>query len=300
MTATNAVVVGPERVLIAESFREAVGLLRRPFTAEAVKFKVQATWPKGDQPTNGLVVCYIDQRLVTERLNLIVPHLWHDAYRPVGSGLMWCDLTVDGITRSDVGEGQGKALVSDALKRAAVKFGIGVSLYATPKMVIGVEGGQARVRKTARDGLTLELQPRGEVYVRNLYSTWLDTHAAKVYGDALDHGDVFDADGDPDEVQVIVEETAEAEAPPPTTTPPVADIGNLPELLAVKAAANIPDDEEGRHWVRGQVVAVLPLGAPIPDQITVGTLKALTDEQRATLIEAFRQIVARREQAGTS
>jgi hypothetical protein len=67
-----------------DSFKAAARHLRRPFTPAAVRFKVQATWPK-DKPTGGLIVAYIDARLVTERLNLVVPHLWADAYRPVGT-----------------------------------------------------------------------------------------------------------------------------------------------------------------------------------------------------------------------
>jgi hypothetical protein len=42
-----------------------------------------------------------------------------------------------GVTRTDVGEsteGLSKDLVSDALKRAAVPFGVGVSCYALPEI----------------------------------------------------------------------------------------------------------------------------------------------------------------------
>lgn len=178
-----------------ETYKEAARHLRRPFTQAAVKFKVQATWPK-DKPTGGLIVAYIDARLVTERLNLVVPHLWHDAYRPVGNGQMWCDLTIDGITRSDVGEGQGKALVSDSFKRAGVRFGIGVSLYAIPKMMLDVQAGALK-SKTTHDGKkTLELTPRGELICRNSYTAWLDHHGKQAFGDPLDHGDVLDAQGD--------------------------------------------------------------------------------------------------------
>jgi hypothetical protein len=45
-----------------ETYKEAARHLRRPFTQAAVKFKVQATWPK-DNPTGGLIVAYIDARL---------------------------------------------------------------------------------------------------------------------------------------------------------------------------------------------------------------------------------------------
>lgn len=175
-----------EVVFPLDSFREAATHLRRPFTPAAVKFKVQATWPTG-----GLIVAYIDARLVVERLNLIVPDRWADEYQTIGSGLMWCHLTVDGITRKDVGEGQGKGLVSDALKRAAVKFGVGVSLYAIPKMMLNVSDGHLKPRKD-----TLELTPSGETHVRNLYAAWLDVHGRQAFGGPLDHGDSEQAQGD--------------------------------------------------------------------------------------------------------
>jgi hypothetical protein len=134
MTATA---LAPTEPFPVDSFRDAAHHLRRPFTKHAVKFKVQATWPK-ERPTSGLIVAYIDARLAIERLNLVCPHLWHARYEATGQGRMWCHLTVDGITRPDVGEGDGKGLVSDALKRAAVHFGVGVSLYAVSKIVLDV------------------------------------------------------------------------------------------------------------------------------------------------------------------
>jgi hypothetical protein len=198
-----------------DSFRDAAKHLRRPFTPAAVKFKVQATWPK-ENPTGGLIVAYIDARLVVERLNLIVPHLWHDAYRPVGGGQMWCDLTIDDITRSDVGEGAGKGLVSDALKRAAVKFGIGVSLYATPKLTLkigsGLElGGRDKVRLTAE----------GERMAQSNYKTWLESHGTSAFGESLDHGDVEGAQGD-----------AEIDAPPEPDAPALVTESDIEELKA--------------------------------------------------------------------
>lgn len=193
----------PESEFPLDSYREAARHLRRPFTPEAIKFKVQATWGKvgnqgeeAKQPTTALVVCYIDARLVVERLNLLVPHLWSDpVYEPVGAGKgLVCRLTVDGITRQDVGEGVGKALYSDAFKRAAVKFGIGVSCYAIPKMI--VKGDEkVRLRKT-KQGWTLELTSDGEAQVRAVYAQWLGARGTAAFGDPLDHGDSPEAQGD--------------------------------------------------------------------------------------------------------
>src|SRR5690554_6875287 len=113
-----------------DTFQQAAPELRRPFTAQAVKFKVQAVFG-----TSALIVAYIDSRLVVERLNHVCPHLWSDAYSDDGTV---CALTIDGITRHDVGSPSAtearKGLYSDVFKRAAVKFGVGVSLYATPQI----------------------------------------------------------------------------------------------------------------------------------------------------------------------
>lgn len=193
-TATqNGTAPASEATFPVDSFREAAIHLRRPFTAAAVKFKVQSTWPK-DNPTGGLVVAYIDARLVVERLNLVCPHLWTDAYGP-GSGGMQCSLTVDGITRHDIGEGTGKALYSDALKRAAVKFGVGVSLYAIPQSFIGTQDGSAKAKRSNK-GPTLVLTDAGERNIRRGYAHWLETTGIQSFGRPLDHGDVEGSQGD--------------------------------------------------------------------------------------------------------
>jgi hypothetical protein len=177
------------------SFRDAAKHLRRPFTPEAVKFKVQATWP--DKPTHGLIVPYIDARLVVDRLNLVCPHLWHDEYVREDK-LLWCVLSVDGIARRDVGSDYaGKGLVSDALKRAGVKFGIGVSLYATPKIVLAKADKHLKDAKSGR-GATLALTPAGEQRCRDLYREWLASTGSAAFGEPLDHGDVEGSVGDPD------------------------------------------------------------------------------------------------------
>lgn len=240
-----------------ESFREAAPHLRRPFTSAAVKFKVQATWPGG-----ALIVSYIDARLVIERLNLIVPHLWSDTYTAVGGKQMWCHLTVDGITRHDVGEGEGKGLVSDALKRAGVKFGIGVSLYAVPSMMLNDDMLKRKTKKQ-RDGKDKEevtLTDRGEKHVRGLYEAWLKDHGREAFGEPLSHGDVEGAQGDHEaESPVPAEEpaTEPRPVPMPVSDVPAEDVwwhGSIKPLLAqVK-----PDGKAIREAV--EVAQGAPLG----------------------------------------
>jgi hypothetical protein len=177
------------------TFKAAAPLLRRPFTPAAVKFKVQATWgtPK---PDSALIVAYIDARLVTERLNLICPDLWHDEYQRAEGGALLCHLTIDGIKRTDIGEGyQGKGLFSDALKRAAVKFGVGVSLYATPQIVLKTADGMVK-EISGKNGPSLKLLSKGDQQCRQQYAFWLKEHGTQAFGEPLDHGDVEEAVGD--------------------------------------------------------------------------------------------------------
>jgi hypothetical protein len=190
-----------------DSLRDAARHLRRPFAVNAVKFKVQAAWPK-DNPTKGLVVAYIDARLVVERLNLLLPHCWYDDYEPAGKTTR-CRLTVDGVTRQDIGTGDGKAGFSDALKRAGVKFGIGVSLYAIPSSVL--QGDMVRGRRT-RDGAGLEITDAGDRVLRERYARWLEQEGEDKFGRVLDHGDAAGAIGDPDDIPQL---DPEHDAPSP-------------------------------------------------------------------------------------
>lgn len=201
----------------ANSFRDAAIHLRRPFTAAAVKFKVQSLTK---DETKALVVAYIDARLVVERLNLIVPHLWSDEYEMVGAGLM-CHLTVDGITRRDVGEGKGKALFSDALKRAAVKFGVGVPLYAIPQTWLLVNGQQVK-----KVGNNCYMQDEGERVCRERYASWLRETGIRGFGEPLDHGDVDDSQGD-----------HETHAPPSSPAPSAAPVWESAGITAEQYAA---------------------------------------------------------------
>lgn len=232
-----------EIALPVDSFRDAAPILRRPFTPEAIRFKVQAQWPR-DNPTGGMIVAYIDARLVVERLNLVVPHLWTATYEPIGTGSMWCHLTIGGITRRDVGQGQGKGLVSDSLKRAAVHFGIGVSLYAIPK--IRLNGGEYLERYQTKNGPALRLTPKGEEHCRAVYGMWLDRQGARDFGDPLDHGDVADSQGDPYDPeeesldgQLVLDEPAPEPlpAPPPARPIPAAPRASRDKLNLLKVRA---------------------------------------------------------------
>jgi hypothetical protein len=103
----------------------------------------QLGWlPKVVKDGRALALAYIDARDVMNRLDQAVgvAH-WHDAYDVLAGGAVVCHLSVrlDGewVTKSDVGSpsdqpdagDQMKSAFSDALKRAAVKWGIGRYLH---------------------------------------------------------------------------------------------------------------------------------------------------------------------------
>lgn len=111
--------------------------LAAPFTAEALHFK-----PGKITGNRALALVYVDARAIQDRLDAVLGvQGWQDEYECLPDGSVVCRLRLrlgqEWITKMDVGapseqpdEGdRRKAAFSDALKRAAVKFGIGRYLY---------------------------------------------------------------------------------------------------------------------------------------------------------------------------
>jgi hypothetical protein len=111
--------------------------LTTPFPSTVVKERVMAT---NADKTAGMLASYVDARDVEERLDSAVgagewSFSWSliDPDRKAVKGT----LTILGVTKEDVGYPNGpedkeplKSAVSDALKRAAVQFGVGRHLYS--------------------------------------------------------------------------------------------------------------------------------------------------------------------------
>src|SRR5262249_40457923 len=107
------------------------------FPSTAVRFRPGAT-----SGNRALALPYVDCRAVHQRLDDVLGlDGWQDSYEVLSDGSVVCTLRCRigdaWITRQDVGspseqpdEGdRRKAAFSDALKRAAVKFGVGRYLY---------------------------------------------------------------------------------------------------------------------------------------------------------------------------
>lgn len=170
--------------------------LRRPFTPEAVKFRIDG------KPKNGKVRCltYIDSRLASERLTEVDPD-WRAVYHfPIsgpgdlgmGQNLpVVCSLAVKGVVREGAGQrGNGtvddkhfKSAVSDALKRAAVDFGVGAYLYTLGNTFLTV-GDHT-------DGQGKYINAKGQKYLREQYKKAISAKSfVERFGEPVDYGDV--------------------------------------------------------------------------------------------------------------
>ncbi len=114
--------------------------LSAPFEPGEVKFKPQMV-----KQNRALAMAYIDARCVQDRLDDVLGvENWQDLYELLPDGSVMCRLKLRlgrrWITKTDVGSPSEqpdggdrlKAAFSDALKRAAVKFGVGRYLYRLP------------------------------------------------------------------------------------------------------------------------------------------------------------------------
>jgi hypothetical protein len=110
--------------------------LSAPFPVDAIHWRAQTMTKDGG---SALALAYIDARDVMDRLDAVCgPAGWQDSYTETPKGRLICTLSIlspegewisksDGAGDTDV-EGD-KGAISDALKRAAVKWGIGRYLY---------------------------------------------------------------------------------------------------------------------------------------------------------------------------
>jgi hypothetical protein len=112
--------------------------LARPFPAHDIEWRVQSSGTKTDGTPWAKVLAYVTARGIMERLDLVLGiGGWADAYTVGPGGGVVCRLSckIDGewVTKEDGAENTDveavKGGLSSALKRAAVKFGVGRYLY---------------------------------------------------------------------------------------------------------------------------------------------------------------------------
>lgn len=112
-------------------------LLAAPFDRQEIKWRVGNSFPKADT-LSIMPLAYIDARCVMDRLDQVVgPNNWQTKFEETNKGRVICYLSIridgDWITKADgagdTGAESEKGAISDALKRAAVQFGINRSMY---------------------------------------------------------------------------------------------------------------------------------------------------------------------------
>jgi hypothetical protein len=260
---------GPYSELTADAARD----LRRPISPDEVRFKVQAVrWTKRDSQDRiasaAQVVAYIDARTVVARLNLLFPGHWRaptDALplemrltRRGADGTITpirltdegevkaddtlyyrCRLQIGEAAFEDVGAGDDpKAAYSDAIKRAAVRAGIGESIYAmdTPWLRVGDAEHQLRVTRAGKP----YLDERTTRWLRGMYQAWL-TRAGAIFGEPLPHAPAPTLPGAP-----------EAPADEPRIGARTADGDARDDSLTAVTPPDIPDAAAGSDGRAGE------------------------------------------------
>jgi len=128
--------------------------LAAPFPMAEIHWK-----PASVSGNRAAVVAYIDVRTICDRLDAVLGVAgWQDTYQDLGQGAVVCSLSCkvlgEWVTKQDVGGqpkraaegGPMKAAFSDALKRAAAKFGIGRYLHRLPPFWVDYDPEKKQVK----------------------------------------------------------------------------------------------------------------------------------------------------------
>lgn len=122
--------------------------LTAPILPNEIEWRVQSQTSTGKL----IVVPYINNRCVMHRFDAAFgPENWTSEFREISNGFI-CKLTViikngeytriihreDGASKTNIEPEKGG--ISDAMKRAAVQFGLGRCLYDYPRVMIECEG----------------------------------------------------------------------------------------------------------------------------------------------------------------
>lgn len=182
--------------------QETAALLRKPFEGNQI-----STFPRNAGSKAGL--SYIGHAALTDRLLQADPDwTWEPVADPasiglpiVGSGVeMWIRLTIDGTTRYGYGDASGKKggdaikeAIGDALRNAAMRFGVALDLWHKGGDLYQAETEQVETITPAQvDELVAELKSGGSdigkftVYIaKTLKVDCLDNIPANAYQDVL-------------------------------------------------------------------------------------------------------------------
>ena len=128
--------------------REMFAKLQEPFEPDDIEWRIQGTPRERNGAYRAMILPYITNRAVQQRLDDVFgPWNWQNTFVPGPMGGVMCGISVcvngvwitkyDGADKTDVEAIKGG--YSDAMKRAAVEWGIGRYLYRLPKYWATVE-----------------------------------------------------------------------------------------------------------------------------------------------------------------
>lgn len=116
--------------------------LAEPFSSDVIHWRVGSTTKDNKR---GMALAYVDARDVMNRLDQVCGGAWQDHYQEV-CGRVVCCISIHNQTRSDgAGDTQVEAEkggLSDAFKRAAVKWGVARYLYSLPNTWVQLDGNR--------------------------------------------------------------------------------------------------------------------------------------------------------------
>ena len=144
--------------VVPMAFTNTLRVLRQPVDPKLIKTREGWT----DRNGNKHMVEYVEWHAVADILDRVAPTWSHSVRGIVQIGDMvavTAAITIDGVTREGVGTGNAdnetgiKKAEHDALKRAAIKFGIARELYQRESEVIEREGAGPQPGDFPRDPL---------------------------------------------------------------------------------------------------------------------------------------------------
>jgi hypothetical protein len=118
---------------MTEMTKDAAAALRKPFDKKAI----------GKLPKAGMQLDYVGHAAVVDRLLAVDPQWSWEPFAVDERGLpaldskgnLWIRMTVCGVTRIGVGDGpNAKQVVSDALRNAAMRFGVALDLWSKEEL----------------------------------------------------------------------------------------------------------------------------------------------------------------------
>ena len=138
--------------------RELEAELKKPFTFEEIEWRIGSSFERNGE-VKALALPYVTSRAIMDRLDAVFGlDGWTDEYQSWGNNAQLCAITVrigdrfikkwDGAESTDIESVKGG--LSNALKRTAVKFGIGRYLYSFDPIWVRCEV-KGKTKVIARD-----------------------------------------------------------------------------------------------------------------------------------------------------